>query len=177
MMVEKNAISSSQSSSPDIIILCLNIMAGLCAAGGALGAFWIILGGSSSENSTLAGIWMSGLGVLLMGFGSGTMFWGMGWIVKQHHQAHRVQQKLLQHLTATSQTPLVINQPPLPSGISTPDTSPATNQLQTELLNRILNQLGQLSTNVLLTGEQRQEKYQQVQENIIDQLSLRSQRQ
>ena len=168
-MLEKNLPSPDQSSSPDMIIICLYTVACLCTAGGALGAFWIILRGGS-ESSTPAGVWMSGLGVLLTGFAGGAMFWAMGWIVKQKHTTIALQQRLLQHLTDVSQKTDVVTTP-LPPSQPSPVTTPATDHVQTEILNRIVNQLNQLNTNVLMTAEQRKEKYQQARESIIDQLS------
>ena len=150
-------------------------MAGLCGVCGFLGAFWIILRGGSAENSSLVSIWMSGLGVLVIGFAGGTMFWAMGWIVKQRHVTLVEQQRLLQHITSALQTSLGSSHPPQPPSQSVSDIAHATNQLQNDLqkkmLDQILNQLTQLNTNVLLTSDQRKEKYQQVQEGMIDQLS------
>ncbi len=174
-MLEKYVSTSHPCSSPDMVVLCLYIMAGLCGVCGFLGAFWIILRGGSAENSSLVSIWMSGLGVLVIGFAGGTMFWAMGWIVKQRHVTLVEQQRLLQHITSALQTSLGSSHPPQPPSQSVSDIAHATNQLQNDLqkkmLDQILNQLTQLNTNVLLTSDQRKEKYQQVQEGMIDQLS------
>jgi tetratricopeptide (TPR) repeat protein len=174
-MPEQKTSSFHTSSSPDMVVACLYIMAGLCAVCGALGAFWIILRGNSAENSSLVSIWMSGLGVLVIGFAGATMFWAMGWIVKQRHITLIEQQKLLQRITSALQTPLGDPHLPPPPSQSTPDittlTSKSQSDLHKKLLDQILNQLTQLNTNVLLSSDQRTEKYQQVQENIIDQLS------
>ncbi|MCK5113945.1 MAG: tetratricopeptide repeat protein [Phycisphaerae bacterium] len=171
MTQTKNNSTSQQDSSPSIIIFGLYVMAGLSAVFGPLGAFWIILSGATGENPNLASAWMSGLGILLLGFGAGTLFWGMGWIIRQRHLTLAVQKKLLQQLSVTSASDSA-SQPPLPSNISALGAgAPAMNHQQTELLNRILDQLGQLSTNVLLPAEQRTQKYHQLRENIIDELS------
>lgn len=133
---------------PSRVVVCLSILAVLCAGVGVAGAGALLVG-ASRAGSLGAGAVLWALAALAGGCGAGAALWALGWLCRSAHQ--RLLAARGARATAVAAWPAPAEPAPRPARAPEPATTAPR-------FDEVLEQLRELNVNVLLTERERRAK-------------------
>ncbi|GAF73042.1 unnamed protein product, partial [marine sediment metagenome] len=155
----------SRISAPSALVVCVYVLAAFAAAGGVfLGIWWALV----PPDRQPVGLRLGGLAIMMGGFVVAALLWAAGWLVRGRHESLLTQRKML-HLLGQLEDRTAdasVGGGPASAG-PTEAPGPATETV----LRQILEQLTELNTNSLLSGDERRTKRLRKRSELAEQLS------
>ena len=154
--MEEDSVQSQEASPPGLspptaLVRCLTVLAGVAAGGGVAGGLirGLLAGPAEGRWTVVLGV----LGYLVVGWASGGVLWAAAWLVSRQYDALRMQQQIVAALERLPAQPLT---PP-------PQISSQNDPAESQKWQRVLAELAEISTNLLLSPAQREAKHRELE--------------
>ena len=161
-MIDEEAGSVHHTVATGALTVCLYVLAGISAAGGIVMAVgW---GGYAPGHAAEAfPVWARALSFLFEGLGLGGLLWAGGWLIRRRDESSVMQRRILKLLEDRP------DHPTAPGRLQEASSSPPAAK-DSDILQNILQQLSELSADVLLSDDQRETRRLCRQAELVDHL-------
>lgn len=151
--------SGSRDSTPLTLLACLLLLAAACSLFGLLGAVWV-LASADWANGVTGAVLLAAGGYFLAGSFAAVVLWALAWFVRRMRSFPSAEGAALRPADRTG----LEGEPPVRA------EAKDETQGDAELLQRIVAELSELNSNLLLTDEQREVKRRRLQAESSEKL-------